>query len=113
MPAQQRLRGHEETLPAGRWQSSSRGGEKYPIGKSKAGPFDLSPKDFQLMSEHDYLEILGGLVLALRNEQPEQYRTTRYTSDRSIALLSSIGESRKTKRPGHGGESSKCTLHRL
>jgi hypothetical protein len=48
-------------------------GEQHPIGKSKAGPFDLSPQDVQLMSEHDYLEILAGLALALRNEQPEQH----------------------------------------
>jgi hypothetical protein len=25
------------------------------------------------MSEHDYLEILAGLALALRDEQPEQH----------------------------------------
>jgi hypothetical protein len=75
VPAQQRLWGHEETLPTSPWQSSSRGGKKYPIGKSKAGPFDLSPKDIQLMSEHDDLEILGGLALALGKEQPEQHPT--------------------------------------
>jgi hypothetical protein len=60
-------------LPASPGQSSSRGDEKHPIGRSKAGPFDLSPKDIQLMSEHDYLEILAGLALALRDEQPEQH----------------------------------------
>jgi hypothetical protein len=45
VPAQQRPWGHEETLPASPWQPSSRGGKKYPIGRSKAGLFDLSAKD--------------------------------------------------------------------
>ena len=43
------------------------------------------------MSEHDDLEILGGLALALGKEQPGSTRLTRYTSERSIALLRSIG----------------------
>lgn len=54
------------------WQSSRRGGEKYPIEKSKARPFDLPPKDIQLISEHDDLEILGRRALPIWNEQPEQ-----------------------------------------
>ena len=73
MPAQQRLWGDEETLPAGAWQSSSRGGEKCPVGKSKAGPLDLTPEDIQFVTKHDDLEILGGLALANRDQQPEQH----------------------------------------
>jgi hypothetical protein len=73
VPAQQRLRPHEETLPASPWQSSSRSGEKCPVGKSKARPLDLSPKDIQFVAEHDDLEILGGLALAIWDQQPEQH----------------------------------------
>jgi hypothetical protein len=72
VPAQQRLWGHEEALPASPWQAASRGGEKHPVGTSKARPVDLSPKDIHLVSEHDNLEILGGLALAIPDEQPEQ-----------------------------------------
>ena len=62
---------HEETLPASPWQSSSRGSEKVPVGTSKARPLDLSPKDTQLVAEHDDLEILGGLALAIWDQQPK------------------------------------------
>jgi hypothetical protein len=72
VPAQQRLGRHEETLPASPWQSSSRGSEKGPVGTSEARPLDLSPKDIQFVAEHDDLEILGGLALAIWDQQPEQ-----------------------------------------
>jgi hypothetical protein len=75
----------------GPWQSSRRGGEKHPIEESKAAPFDLPPKDIQLMSEHDDLEILGGGAPPVRNEHSEQNSNPRYISDRSIALLRSSG----------------------
>jgi hypothetical protein len=47
-------------------------GEKCLVGKSKAGRLGLAPKDTQLMTEHDDLEILGGLALAIRDQEPEQ-----------------------------------------
>ncbi len=60
--------GHEETLPASPWQSSGRGGQKCPIGRSKARPLGLAPKDAQFVTEHDDLEILG-LALAIWDQQ--------------------------------------------
>jgi hypothetical protein len=69
--AQQRLWRHDETLPASPWQSSSRSGEKCPVGTSKAWPPALSPKDTQFMTKHDDLEILGRLALAIWDQQPE------------------------------------------
>jgi len=71
VPAQQRLRGHDQMLPASPWQSSSRSGEKCPVGTSKAGTLVLSPKDAQFVAEHDDLKILGALVIS--NQQPEQH----------------------------------------
>jgi hypothetical protein len=72
VPAQQRLWRDEETLPETPWQSSSRSGEKCPVGNSKAGPLNLAPKDTQFVTEHDDLEILGGLALAIRDQHPEK-----------------------------------------
>jgi hypothetical protein len=53
------------------WQSSSRSGQNWPVAGSKERPLDLAPKDIQLVTEHDDLEILGGLALAIWNQQPE------------------------------------------
>jgi hypothetical protein len=76
-------------LPASPWQSSSRAGEKCPVGTSKAGALVLSPKDTQFVTKHDDLEILG--ALAISNSSLSSIRTTRYMSDRSIGLPRSIG----------------------
>jgi hypothetical protein len=46
---------------------------KCPVGGSKAAPPVLSPKDTQFVTEHDDLEILGGLALAIWDQQPEQH----------------------------------------
>jgi hypothetical protein len=70
VPAEQRPRRHEETVPASPWQSSSRGGQKCSVGGSKVRPLILATKDVQLVTEHDDLEILGGLALAIWDQQP-------------------------------------------
>ena len=71
MPPQQRPRRHEETLTASPWQASGRGTQKGPVERSEAGPIDLPPQHVQLVAEHDNFEILAGLVLSLRDQQPE------------------------------------------
>ncbi len=65
-------------------------GEEYPIGKSTAGSFDLSPEDVQLMSEHDDLENLCGLALALETAPHEQH-PNHQVHERKKPLLRSIG----------------------
>ena len=39
----------------------------------ESGALVLSPKDTQFVTEHDDLEILGGLALAIWDQQPEQH----------------------------------------
>jgi hypothetical protein len=57
---------------------------RFQIASILSRQVDLSPKDIQLVSEHDDLEILGGLALAIPTSSLSSIRTTRYTSDRSI-----------------------------
>jgi hypothetical protein len=63
-----------------------RSGEKCPVGRSKAEALGLAPKDTQLMTEHDDLEILGGLALAISDSSLSIVRISRYASDKSIVL---------------------------
>jgi hypothetical protein len=74
MPAQQRLRRHDQPLPIPRRERPAERGEEGAIGCSKRRPRLLPAKHQQLMAQNEQLDVLGELVAAATDEQPQQCR---------------------------------------
>jgi hypothetical protein len=62
MPAQQRLRLHEEARPAGPGQHAADRGEQRPVGGLQPESWDLAAQDGELVAEHQDLKVLGGVT---------------------------------------------------
>jgi hypothetical protein len=69
VPAQQRLRLHEEARPAGPGQDAADRGEQRPVGGLQPESWELAAHDGELVAEHQDLKVLGGVTAG---HQPEQ-----------------------------------------
>jgi hypothetical protein len=67
VPAQQRLRLHEEARPAGPRQCPADRREQGTVGGLQPGTSDLAAQHPELMAQHQDLQILGGLAPASSN----------------------------------------------
>ena len=61
MPAADRLRPHEQALPAIPWQQLSEGAEQDPVDQAQARSTDLTAKHRELMAQHDHLDSVFGI----------------------------------------------------
>ena len=62
VPAQQGLRPDEEVRPAGPGQGTADGCEHRAVGRFEPGSWGLAAKDSQLVTEHQNLQVLGGIA---------------------------------------------------
>ena len=69
VPAQQRLRLHQEAGPAGWGQDAADGGEQRPVGGFELGSWSLAAEHGHLMSQDEDLKILGGIASGEEGEQ--------------------------------------------
>ena len=72
MPAQQRVRPHEEDVPAAPWQQPTHRGKQQPIVRLEARPTDLPAKDRQLVPKHENLQLLRTVTPSEENKQLQQ-----------------------------------------
>ena len=61
VPAADRLRPHEQALPAIPWKQLSQRAEQDPVDQAHAPPTDLTPKNRELMAQHDHLDSVFGI----------------------------------------------------
>lgn len=80
VPAQQRLRRHNEPLPTSGRQDPRERGKEGTIGRSKRGPRLLPPKHRKLMPQNKQFHVLGELVAPASDKQP-QHRREREVSE--------------------------------
>jgi hypothetical protein len=65
VPAQQRLRRHDQPVPTARREHPAQRGEKSAIGCSKRRPWLLPAEHQQLMAQNEQLDVLGELAAAI------------------------------------------------
>jgi hypothetical protein len=61
MPAADRLRPHEQALPAIPWKRLSEGAEQDPVDQAHARSTDLTAKHREFMAQHDHLDSVFGI----------------------------------------------------
>jgi hypothetical protein len=77
VPAQQRLRLHQEARPAGSGQCPADRGEHGAVGGLEPGTWGLAAQHHELMAQHQDLQILGGLAVGEQREQLEERHSVR------------------------------------
>jgi hypothetical protein len=68
VPAQQRLGLDEEARPAGSGQGAADGGKHRPVGRIEPGLFGLAAQHGQLVTEHQDLQVLGGIAAGQQHQ---------------------------------------------
>jgi hypothetical protein len=72
MPAQERLRPHEERVPAAPRQHTAQRRKQHAVRKLEPRPADLPAKDRQLVPEHEYLQLFRPITASAENDQLQQ-----------------------------------------
>jgi hypothetical protein len=72
VPAQQRLRPHQEDIPAAARQRAAQRGKQQSIVLLKARPPDVAAKDRQLVPEHENLQLLRPIASSTEHHQLQQ-----------------------------------------
>jgi hypothetical protein len=72
VPAQQRLRRHDQPAPTARREQPAERREEGTIGCPKRRPRLLPTKHQQLMAQNEQFDILGELAATASHEQPQQ-----------------------------------------
>jgi hypothetical protein len=72
MPAQQRLRSHQERPPRATWQHPTERSQEKPVGWRELRPPHLPPQNRQLVPQHQDLELLRALAAREQQDQLEQ-----------------------------------------
>jgi hypothetical protein len=57
VPAQESLRGDEQRASALSWKDAARGGEQGTVRRAQARAFDAAAQHFELVSEHEQLDV--------------------------------------------------------
>ena len=73
MPAQKRLRGHDQLAPPTREQSGERS-EESTIGRSERRARLLPTEHDELMSQHEQFDVFGELAAPAPDKQPQHSR---------------------------------------
>ncbi len=74
MPAQQRLRRHDQALAAAPGKDSAQRGEEGTIGRPKTRARLLPTEDRKLVAQNQQFDVLGELAATAPHEQPQQRR---------------------------------------
>jgi hypothetical protein len=69
VPAQQRLRLHEEARPAGLGQHAADRGQQGTVGGLQPESWDLAAQDGELVAQHQNLKVLGAITASEQCEQ--------------------------------------------
>jgi hypothetical protein len=69
VPAQQRLRLHEEARPAGPGQHAADRGQQRPVGGLQPESWDLAAQDGELVAEHQDLKVGGAITTSEQGEE--------------------------------------------
>ncbi len=94
MPAQQRVRPHEEDVPAAPWQQPTHRGKQQPIVRLEARPTGLSAKNRELVTEHENLQLLLRSRRAKSTINSSSRPKTTYSADTSKGDLQQTGRQR-------------------
>jgi hypothetical protein len=73
MPAEKRLRGHDQLVPPTREQSGERC-EESTIGRSERGARLLASEHDELMSQDEQFDVFGELAAPASDKQPQNSR---------------------------------------
>jgi hypothetical protein len=74
MPAQKRLRRHDQSMAARRWEQSRKRREESTIGRSERRARLLTAEDEQLMSQHQKLDVFGEVAASPSQQQLQDRR---------------------------------------
>src|SRR5207253_1573572 len=74
MPAQKRLRRHDQTVATPRRKQSGERGEQSTIGWSQRGARLLPLEHDELMSQHEQLDVFSELAVPASDQQPKHSR---------------------------------------
>jgi hypothetical protein len=88
VPAQQRLRRHDQALAAAPGKDSAQRGEEGTIGRPKTRARLLPTKHGKLMAQNEQFDVLGELAATAPHEQPSSVENARYAKERSIGRCS-------------------------